>query len=145
MGEGNSVARPDAKAAATRKVVDRPRDDPEAHSVQLAKKRSDLARERAVNERLEKDRFRTILALVHRDELGEYGIRALSARAPSLDPSDQTQSPPAQRRVDETLLRRRVQVDRARGDVGSSRDLADAQLRVAASRDLAQGRGLDGA
>lgn len=145
MGERDGVARPYAKTAATGEVVDRPRDDPEAHSVQLSEERSDLARKRPIDERLEEDRFRSVLTLVHRDELGEYGIGGLTARAPSFDPSDQTQSPSAQRRVDETLLRRRVQVDRARGHMGSSRDLADAQLRVAASRDLAQGRGLDGA
>jgi len=48
-----------------------------------------------------------------------------------------------ERGVDETFLRRGVQVDGARRDVGASRDLADAELRVPAPRDLAQGRGLD--
>jgi hypothetical protein len=137
VGERDGIARPDAKASSTCEVVDRPRDDPEAHAVELAEERSDLSWERPVHERLEEDRFRSVLALVHRDELGEHGIGALSARAPSLDPSDQTLSTPSQCRVDKTLLRRRVEVDRARGDVSASRDFADAQLRVPPARDLA--------
>jgi hypothetical protein len=110
----DGIARPDTKAASTCEVVDRPRDDAETHSVQLAEKGGDLSWERPVHERLEEDRFRSVLALVHRDELGEHRVRTLATRAPSFDPSDQTLRPPAQRRVDETLLRRRVQVDRAR-------------------------------
>jgi hypothetical protein len=108
MGERDGVARTDAKAASTCEVVDRPGDDPEAHSVQLAEKGRDLAWERAVHERLEEDRFRSVLTLVHRDELGEDGIGALSARAPSLDPSDQPLGASAQRRIHEALFRRRV-------------------------------------
>ena len=143
MGERDRVARADAKAATTREVVDRPRDDPEAHSVELAKQCGDLARERSVHERLEEDRFRSVLALVHCDQLGEDGVGALSARTPSLDPSDQTLGPSPQGRVDEAFFCRRVQVDRARGDVSPSRDLGHAQLRVSASRYFPQSRGFD--
>lgn len=143
MGERDRVARTDAEAAPTCEVVDRPCDDPEAHSVQLAEKGRDLAWERPVHKRLEEDRFRSVLTLVHRDELGEHGIGALSTRAPSLDPSDQTLGASAQRRVHQALLRRRVQVHRARSDMRASRDFADAELRIAAPRDLAQGCGLD--
>jgi hypothetical protein len=137
VGERDGIAGPDAKAASTCEVVDRPRDDAETHSVQLAEKGGDLSWERAVDERLEEDRFRSVLTLVHRDELGEHGIGALSARAPSLDPSDQTLGTPSQCRVDKTFLRRRVEVDRSRGDMSASRDFADAQLRVPPARDLA--------
>ena len=144
MGERDGVARAHAKAASTGEVVDRPRDDPEAHAVQLAEEGRDLAGQCSIHERLEKDGLGPILALVHRDELGEHRIRCLSARAPSLDPTDQTLGPSTQRRVDETLLRRRVQVDRARCDVRASRNLADTELGVTAPRDLAQGRGFDG-
>lgn len=143
MGERDGIARANAKPAATGEVVDRPRDDPEADSVQLAEKRGDLARKRTVDEGLEEDRFGPVLALVHGDELGEHGVRALTARAPSLDPSDQALGAPPQRGVDETFLRRRVQVDRSRRYVSPSRDFADAELRVPAPSHLAQGRGLD--
>ena len=143
MGERDRVARPDPQAAATAEVVDGPRDDPEAYAVQLAEERCDLARQCSINEGLKEDRLGPVLALVHRDELREHCIRSLTARAPSLDPPDQTLGPSTQRRVDETLLRRRVQVDGAWCDVGASRHLAYAEIRVSAARDLAQRGGLD--
>ena len=108
MGERDGVARPHAETTATTEVVDRPRNDAEAHSVELAEQSSDLARERAVHERLEEYRFRSVLALVHCDELGEHGVGRLTARAPSFDTSDQTLGPSTQRRVDEALFRRRM-------------------------------------
>lgn len=108
MGKGDGIARANAKPAATGEVVDRARDDAEADSVQLAEKRGDLARKRTVHERLEEDRFGSVLALVHGDELGEHGVRALTARPPSFDPSDQTLGPPPERGVNETFLRRRM-------------------------------------
>jgi hypothetical protein len=74
---------------------------------------------------------------VHRDELRKHRIRALTARTPSVDPADQAFGPSSQRCVDKSFLCRRVQVHGARCDVGASRDLADAQLGVAAPRDLA--------
>jgi len=94
MGERDGIARANAKTAATGEVVDRARDDPESHAVELAEKRGDLARKRTVHECLEEDRFCSVLALVHRDELSEHGVRALTARAPSLDPSNQTLGAP---------------------------------------------------
>jgi len=94
VGERDGIARANAKPAATGEVVDRPSDDPEAHSVQLAEKRGDLARKRTVHECLEEDRFGSVLALVHRDELSEHGVGVLTSWAPSLDPSDQTLGPP---------------------------------------------------
>jgi hypothetical protein len=138
MGERDGVARANPKTAATSQLVDRPRDDPEANAVELAEERSDLAGQRAVHERLEEDRFGSVLTFVHRDEFGEDGIRALTARTPTLDASDQTLRPPTQRRIDETFFCRRVQVDRARGDVRAARDFAHTQLGVTTSRDLAQ-------
>jgi len=144
VGERYGVAGADPQATTTAEIVDRPRDDPETHPVQLAEQARDLARQRAVHEGLEEDRLGPVLALVHRDELGEHRVRGLTARAPSLDPPDQTLGPPAQRRVDETLLCWRVQVDGAGRDVGASRDFAHAKLRVPAPRDLAEGGGFDG-
>ena len=93
MGQRDGVARPYAETTATGEVVDRPCDDPEAHSVELAKKRCDLAGERPIHQRLKQDRFRSVLALVHCDELGEHRVGRLTARAPSLDTSDQTLGP----------------------------------------------------
>ena len=143
MSERDGVARADSQAAATTKVVDRPRDDPEAHAIELAKERRDLARQRPVHQRLKENGLGSIFAFVHRDELGEHRIRGLTARAPSLDTTDQTLGTSAQRGVDKTLLRRRVKVDGPRRDVRASRDFADAELRVTAPRDLAQSGGFD--
>jgi hypothetical protein len=145
VGERYGVARADPQPTMTAEIVDRPRDDPETYAVQLAEQRRDLARQRSVHEGLKEDRLGPVLALVHRDELGKHRIRGLTARAPSLDPSDQTLGPSAQRRVDETLLCRRVQIDGARRDMGASGDFADAELCVSAPRDLAEGGGLDSA
>ena len=125
MGERDRVTRTHAQATPSSEVVDRPRDDSKPHTVKLAEERRDLARQRSVHEGLEEDRLRPILALVHRDELAEDGIRALTARTPPLDTADQTFSPSPQRRVDETFFCRRVQVDRAGSDVSASRHLAD--------------------
>src|SRR5439155_17861170 len=66
VSERDRVARANAKAPFAGEVVDRPRDDPKSDAVQLAEKRGDLARQRSVHEGLEKDRFRAVLALVHR-------------------------------------------------------------------------------
>ena len=137
MRERDRVAWADPETAATTEVVDRPRDDSEAYAVQLAQKRRDLARQRSVNERLEEDGLSAVFTFVHRDELGEDRVRGLTARTPSLDAADQTFSPPAQRRVDETFLCWCVQVDRARGDVSAAGHLADPQLRIPAACDLA--------
>jgi hypothetical protein len=143
MREGDRVARPHPQAAPAAEVVDRPGDDPEPNEVELAEKRRHISRERAVDERLEQHGLGAVLALVHRDELGEDGIRAFSAGAPSLDPADQPFRPSPQRGFDETFLRRCVKVDRARSDVGAPRDLAHSQVRIATARDLAQGGRLD--
>src|SRR5437867_578599 len=125
VGERDRVTRTHAQATPSSEVVDRPRDDSKPHTVELAEERRDLARQRSVHEGLEEDRLRPILALVHRDELAEDGIRALTARTPPLDTADQTFSPSPQRRVDETFFCRRVQVDRAGSDVSASCHLAD--------------------
>ena len=72
-----------------REVIDRPCDDRKPYAIELAEECGDLARQRTVDERLEQDGFGSVLALVHRDELAEDRIRALTARAPSLDTADQ--------------------------------------------------------
>ena len=143
MSERDGVARPDPKPATARQIVDRSRDDRETYTVELAQERSDLARQRPVNERLEEHRFGPVLAFVHRDELAEHGVGALTAGAPPLDPADQTLGSSPQRRVDETFLCRGVQVDGARSDVSAPRHLAYAEVRIASARDLTQGGGLD--
>jgi hypothetical protein len=141
--EGDGVARTDPNAAAAAQVVDRPRNDPEPNAVELAKERRDLTRQGAVDQRFEKDGFGAVLALVHRDELAEDGISVLSTRPPSFDAADQSFRPRAQRRFDETFLRRRMQVDGPGRDVGAPRDLAHPEVGVSAARDLAQRGGLD--
>jgi hypothetical protein len=138
--ERDRIARPYPQPSASREVVDRACDDPETHAIKLAEQRGDPARQRAIHEGLQQDGFSTVLALVHRDELAENGIGAVSARAPSLDPADQPLRPSPQRRIDEPLLRGCVQVDRAGRDVGAPRDFADSEVGISAAGDLAQGR-----
>jgi hypothetical protein len=141
--ERDRVTRPHSEAATAGELVDRPRDDPKPHPVKLAEKRGDLARQSAIDERLEQDGLGAVLALVHRDELGEDGIRALAARSPALDPPDQPLRSAAQSGVDETFLRRCVQVHRAGRDVRAARDFANAEVRISAARDLAERGRLD--
>src|SRR2546426_1064163 len=95
------VAGSDSEPAVPREVIDRSCDDREPYAVELAEEGRNLARQRSVNECLEQDGFGSVLALVHRDELAEDRIRALSARAPSLDPADQSFRTSPQRRLDE--------------------------------------------
>jgi hypothetical protein len=141
--EGDRVARAHPDAASAAQLVDRPRDDPKPHAVELAEERGDLARQRTIHKGLEQDGFGAVLALVHGDQLAEDRIRAFAAWTPSLDPADQSLRPPTQRRVDETLLRRCMQIDRAWSDVGASRHFGNPEVGVAAARDLAQGGRLD--
>ena len=137
MSERDGIARAHPQAAAASEVVDRARYDPEAHAIQFPKERRDLARQRPVDKGLEKDRLGSVLALVHCDELGEHGIRVLAARTPAFDAPDQAFGAPAERRVDEALFRWRMQVHGAWSHVGAARDLAHAQIRVAAARHFA--------
>jgi len=143
VGERDRVARTHADPAAAGHVIDRPGDDPEPHAVELAEERGDLARERPVHERLEQNGFGAVLTLVHGDELAEDRIRAFPPGSPSLDAADQTFGSSPQRGVHESLLRRHVEVDRARSDVGASRYFAHPEVRIPAARDLAQCRRLD--
>jgi hypothetical protein len=124
--ERDGVARTDAQAASASEIVDRARDDPEADTIELAEKRGDLPRERPVHEGLEEDRFRAVLAFVHRDQLAKDRVRTLTTGAPSLYPPDQTLSASTQRRIYQASLCRGVQVDRARSDVGTPRYFGDA-------------------
>src|SRR5919198_4135043 len=137
------VARPHAQAAAPRELVDRPGDDPKAYAVELAEERRDLARERAVDERLQEDGLGAVLALVHRDELTEDSIRGLPAWPPTLDSADESLRPSPQRGIHETLLRRRMQIDGPWRHVRSPRDFAHAQVRESAARHLTQGSRFD--
>lgn len=125
MGERDRVARPHTECAATREIVERSRDDREAHSVELPQESSDVSRQRTVDERLEEHRLRTVLTLVHRDELAEHRVRALPARSPAFDAADERLGSTTKRCVDQAFLRRRVEVHGARGDVGATRDIAD--------------------
>ena len=144
MGERDGVAWSDSETAVPREVIHRVRDDREAYAVELAEERRDLTGQRTVNERLQEHGFGAVLALVHGDELAKDRIRALSARAPSLDPADQCFGPSPQRRLDQTLFRGCVQVDRASSDVGASRHFTYPEVRVPATSDLAQRGRLDG-
>ena len=137
MGERDRVSRSHAQLAAAPEVVQRPADDPEPHHVELSEKRGDVLRQRTVNERFEKDRLSSVLALVHRDELGEHGVRTLSTWPPAFDATDQSVGARSQRGLDQDLLRRRVEVHGAGRDVRALRDLADAEARITAASDLA--------
>jgi hypothetical protein len=137
VGKGDCVARSHPQATASRKVVDRPRDDRQANAIELAKQSGDVAREGAIDEGLEEDGLRAVFPLVHRDELPQYGIGAFSAWPPSLDTADQAFRSPAERHLDETLLCRCVEIDRPGSHMGASRDLGNAQVGIATARDLA--------
>jgi len=141
--EGDGVARTHPQPSASREVVDRPRDDRQANAIELAKQGGDVARQSAIDEGLEEDGLRAVFPLVHRDELSQDGVGALSAWPPSLDPADQSLCPSAECHLDETFLRRCVEVDRPGSHMGASRDLGDAQVGVPTARDLAQRGGLD--
>jgi hypothetical protein len=90
MREGDRIARSNPQPASSGEIVDGPGNDREPHAVELAQERGDIARQRPIHERLEQNGFGAVLALMHRDELAEDGIRAFSARPPSLDAADQT-------------------------------------------------------
>ena len=143
MRERDGVGRAHAQRTAAREVVQRARDDPEADRVELAEKRGHAAWQCPVDERLEEDRFGAVLPLVHRDELSEHGVGRLTARTPSLDAPDERLGSAAQRVLDETLLRRGVQIDGACGDAGAPGDLCDSERGVPTARDLAQRRTFD--
>jgi hypothetical protein len=141
--ESDRIARTYAQATAPREIVDRPRDDPETHAIELAKQRRDLPRQRAVDERLQENGLGAVLTLVHGDELPENGIGAFAAGSPTLDAADQSFRPSAERRVHETFLRRRMEIDSPRRNVRAPRHLAEPHRFVSPPRDLTQGGGLD--
>ena len=126
MGERDRVARPNTECAATREFVERARDDRETHRVELLQESGDVTRQRTVDERLEEHGLRTVLTLVHCDELAKHRVRALPARSPAFDTANEPFGTTAKRRFDEALLCRRVEVHGARRDVRATRDIVDA-------------------
>src|SRR5438477_6356375 len=135
--ERDRVARTHPEPAPPGEIVHRPRDSRETNAVELAKQRGDVARQSAVDERLEQHRFGPVLAFVHRDELSEDRISAFTPWPPSLDPSDQPLRPSTQCDLDKAFLRGRVEVDGPGCNMGAPRDLGHAQVGIPAARDLA--------
>src|SRR2546422_4739029 len=88
MREGDRVARAHPQPAPARHVVEGPRDDSQAHGVELLQKRGDIPRQRAVDERLEQNRLGAVLTLVHPDQLAQDRVGVLRAWPPALDATD---------------------------------------------------------
>ena len=137
MRECDGIAGSDAQSATAREVVHRPRDEREPHVVEISQRCGGDARQRAVHERLEQHRLETVLAVVQRDQLVENGLGRLRPRPPTVYARDLGGGAASQGLLDETLLRRGVQIERARRHMRAPRHVGHAQRVVAAACDLA--------
>jgi [acyl-carrier-protein] S-malonyltransferase len=141
--ERDRVADADTQRAATREVVHRARDECEPYVVEFPQRRCDEPRQRAVHERLEQHRFEAVLAVMQRDHLVKDRLGHFGPRAPALHTRDLSGGAASQRLFHETLLRCRMEVERARRDVRAPGDVGHAEGVVAATRHLTQRGGLD--
>jgi len=121
----------------THKIGRRVTDGSEPRAVEIAQRRGGGARQRAVHERLEQHRLEAVFAMVQRDQLVENGLGRVRPRPPAINASDLGRGATPQGLLDETLLRRCVQIQGARRHVCAPRDVGHAQRVVAVARDLA--------
>jgi hypothetical protein len=141
--ERDRVGSTNAQRATAREVVHRPADESKAHVVQIPQWRRDDPRQRAVDERLEQHRLKTVFAIMQRDHLVEDGLRRLRSGPPALHTRDLGARAPPQGLFDETLLRCGMQVKSSWRNVCAARDVAHPERVVAAPSHLAQCSGLD--
>ena len=80
---------------------------------------------------------------MHRDQLAENSVGALTARPPALDAADERFGAHAEGALDEPLFRRGVEIDGPRRDVRATRDINHAQIGESPASHLAQRGALD--